>query len=153
MSAEDRKIETVGSGTVSPPRTPREIWERVSAHLLRQGRRATRDGGYHGCMYRGRDGTSCAVGCLIPDEAYDPDMEDAAVTQLDVTPEGWWTPDVWHTGQLKRRRALAHALEASGIPATEENRTTLIDLQRIHDLVVPEEWELRLREGLERLAP
>lgn len=149
MSADDRRPEAAAA---SPPRTPREIWERVSAHLLRQGRRATVGGGDSGCMYRGRDGTSCAVGCLITDEAYDPGMEDAAVTQLLVTPEGWRAAFI-DDRQLERRRALERALEASGIPATEENRTALVELQQIHDLVLPGEWELRLRGGLARLDP
>ena len=30
-------------------------------------------------MYRGPDGTSCAVGCLIPDDKYNPNMEEKNV--------------------------------------------------------------------------
>lgn len=38
-------------------------------HLLAQNERSTEDG--H-CKYRSSTGLMCAVGCLIPDEVYDP---------------------------------------------------------------------------------
>lgn len=31
------------------------------------------------CAYRGQNGSKCAVGCLIPDELYSPDMEDKRI--------------------------------------------------------------------------
>ena len=50
-----------------------EIYDKVKAHLLTQGERST-DMGNH-CLYRGPNGLKCAVGCLIPDDLYDPLME------------------------------------------------------------------------------
>ena len=35
-----------------------------------------------GCCYRGPNGAKCAVGVLIPDELYRPEMEDWSVTSL-----------------------------------------------------------------------
>lgn len=49
-----------------------DVFDVVVTHLYRQGRRATSN---EVCVYRADDGSSCAVGCLIPDEAYTPDLE------------------------------------------------------------------------------
>lgn len=51
-----------------------EIFDTVIHHLLRQGVPSRRDSA---CLYRGPNGTSCAVGCLIPDEMYNADMDRA----------------------------------------------------------------------------
>lgn len=61
--------------------TPQEIFDTVVAHLRRQGRRAV-TGVYNGCAYRTSDGLRCAVGCLISDELYKPEMEGVAVGNL-----------------------------------------------------------------------
>ncbi len=53
--------------------TNQEIFDKVAAHLIKQGGPA-RDAD-HECMYRAPNGYMCAVGCLIPDSAYDPVME------------------------------------------------------------------------------
>lgn len=49
-----------------------ETLETVYKHLIKQGKQATYKGA---CLYRGPDNTSCAVGCLIPDDQYDFEME------------------------------------------------------------------------------
>ena len=51
-----------------------ETFDRVYAHLVAQGERSY-DVDDASCMYRGPDNTSCAVGCLIPDELYKPEFE------------------------------------------------------------------------------
>jgi hypothetical protein len=69
--------------------TPQEIFDTVARHLFTQGERAgivlddeaDRGEGFS-CRYRGPCGTACAVGKLIPDDAYDPGMEGCGVTQL-----------------------------------------------------------------------
>lgn len=69
--------------------TPQEIFDTVARHLFTQGKRA----GYErnkedygdesfACRYRGPGGTACAVGALIPDVAYHPEMEGAGVLRL-----------------------------------------------------------------------
>lgn len=52
--------------------TDQGIFDRVSLHLLAQGRPA-REGG--SCKYRTVDGSKCAIGCLIEDDQYTPGME------------------------------------------------------------------------------
>jgi hypothetical protein len=63
-----------------PVYTDREIFDKVRAHLLAQGKRSEQVNGYRPvCMYRGPDNTKCAVGCLIPDEDYSPEYENKQV--------------------------------------------------------------------------
>lgn len=48
-----------------------EIYDKVLNHLVKQGKKSIDS--Y--CKYRGPDNTSCAVGCLIPDDEYTPELE------------------------------------------------------------------------------
>ena len=56
-----------------------EIFDKVVAHLAKQGQRAIVTGG--SCMYLAPNGDMCAVGCLIGD-AYVFDMEGKLVSEL-----------------------------------------------------------------------
>ena len=50
-----------------------EAFDIAARHLLVQGKRSlTSDGA---CAYRGEGGLKCAIGALIPDDQYDPKME------------------------------------------------------------------------------
>ena len=69
--------------------TEQEIFDTVLAHLRKQGKASTNH--LNGCRYRGEGGTACAVGCLIPEELYDPVIEGLVVEQLlgaDSLPSG-----------------------------------------------------------------
>lgn len=57
--------------------TAQGIFDKVAQHLNDQGVQAAvpNEYGVMECRYRGPNGTMCAVGCLIPDEEYDPDFE------------------------------------------------------------------------------
>lgn len=59
-----------------------EIFDTVATHLLKQGRRAVNPDIPEMCHYRGAGGTKCAVGVLIPDEAYEPMMEGRTIVGL-----------------------------------------------------------------------
>jgi hypothetical protein len=50
-----------------------EIFDFVVDHLRRQGEEAKNVAG--ACVYRNYRGQTCAVGCLIPDELYDRELE------------------------------------------------------------------------------
>jgi hypothetical protein len=54
-------------------KTQQEIFDVVATHLLKQNAPSKGDKGL--CMYRGPNGKKCAVGYLIPDSHYDPNME------------------------------------------------------------------------------
>ena len=61
--------------------TKQEIFTKVRKHLLSQGKQAMRGSC---CGYRGNDGTSCAAGCLIPDEEYHEGLEFHSVMSVHV---------------------------------------------------------------------
>jgi hypothetical protein len=54
----------------------------VSLHLITQNKKSMNIGGF--CAYRGCDGLMCAIGCLIPDDVYNPNM-DADCTLWSIT--------------------------------------------------------------------
>jgi hypothetical protein len=70
--------------------TPQEIFDTVARHLFTQGERAgiVMDDdpdnivACFSCRYRAPGGATCAVGKLIPDDAYDPGMEGNAVDTI-----------------------------------------------------------------------
>ena len=95
--------------------TDQEIFNKVSAHLLRQGKRAAERGK---CVYRTSDGLSCAVGCLIAPEAYRLDMEGEGATSSRV----------------------CAALRASDIVPTPTTMGLLSTLQDLHDRAEPHLW-------------
>ena len=69
--------------------TKQEIFDRVSRHLLTQQCKSRTPEwdfklGRYRCLYRGPNGTSCAVGCLIPDDQYDPTIEHQGVASTEV---------------------------------------------------------------------
>ena len=136
--------------------TPREAFERVRAHLLAQGRRATPNIGAS-CMYRLREpgGTvlRCAVGCLVTDAAYDPGMERTTVDMLAPRDGRWVVETVTvHEALLPAAALLAHALNESGVTATPEMRALLDELQCLHDAVAPDRWAAEL-EALSARVP
>lgn len=56
--------------------TNQEIFDKVATHLLTQKAKSMAIiSDDYSCAYRGDDGLKCAVGCLIPDDKYDPTME------------------------------------------------------------------------------
>jgi hypothetical protein len=63
--------------------TEQQIFNRVWTHLNKQGDVSY---GVGGCRYRGPGGTSCAVGCLIPDDLYEDWMEGLAVSAPEMKP-------------------------------------------------------------------
>jgi hypothetical protein len=56
------------------------IFDTVVAHLGKQGRPAINT--ENSCLYRGPDGTKCAVGFLLKDKQYKPEMEGRDVNGL-----------------------------------------------------------------------
>lgn len=77
------------------------------------------------CGYRGQGGTICAAGCLIPDDVYNEDWESKCWRSL-VVDEG----------------------------VSPYHGTLILEMQMIHDKVMPEHWEdalkdLAQRKGLE----
>lgn len=107
----------------------REIFEKVKAHLLAQGKRSMLGDSWNRCRYRGDNGTSCAVGCLIKDEYYEETLEYKGVANIDVL----------------------RALRFSGVDVAGDVDTPrmLCKLQEIHDTYLVSDWE-RMLNNLEK---
>jgi len=97
-----------------------EIFQKVKTHLLRQ--RAKAENEATGvCSYR-IDGLSCAVGCLLTDEAYHIRLE----------------------GNSVRCKEVSAALAQSGIPMNDASLNLLSDLQSVHDNEPVANWPKEL---------
>jgi hypothetical protein len=93
---------------------PQEIFDTVATHLFEQGRQSAKDGM---CLYRTDSGLKCAVGVLIPDEAYDTKMD-----------------DMDSQGDTSVRSLILSGLLPSDLQKTfEDNQSLLLDLQWVHD--------------------
>lgn len=119
--------------------TIRQVFAKVREHLLAQNKQSfgnsPRNAGV--CAYRGQDGLSCAVGCLIADEHYDDSFEGYV---LHVTDEA-------SPFQRLAVRRLRRALSRSGVPVSAPKvMDLLVDLQNLHDQHDPCIWPALLRD-------
>ncbi len=97
--------------------TNQEVFDKVIAHLEVQGEQALSDN--KECRYRTSNGLRCAVGYLIPDDAYHPNLEGFSLGEDGHGPE-----------------QVAKVLSQLGYSA--ENQLLLCDLQKFHDN--PDNW-------------
>ena len=125
--------------------TPRQVFDKVKAHLLKQNEKATSSReDYAGCAYRSADGLSCAVGCLIPDSLYDPVIEGQSVESASeaadtVNEEGL------AFAQIDGSAVLWMILQELGI--TSAGHIKLLDaLQDLHDSYLPQQWPEKFDE-------
>lgn len=93
-----------------------QIFNKVKNHLLKQNKKAIYNGN---CAYK-HDGMSCAIGCLIPDDVYLPEMEGYSI------------------GALVNLFDLPEYLL--------DNFHLLIELQKIHDESNPKMWKKELTQ-------
>ena len=109
-----------------------DIFDKVVNHLLTQQSQSVGVAFIYGnghCLYRGPDGTKCAVGALISDEHYNYALE----------------------GILAGDPPVKNAVEKSiGRELTMDELVLLSDLQYIHDDTPVEEWEQSLREEADK---
>ena len=110
----------------------KQIINKVENHLLKQNAKSLNSEA--NCRYRGDNGMSCAIGCLLPDEIYDPLIEGKGVLS-----------DI-----LKAR--LTHVV---GVQNTAKNKKLelLGELQDVHDMYFVEHWpeelaKLRIEYGI-----
>lgn len=64
----------------SLPETAQEVFDIVAKHLLTQNAKSSQSDKI--CQYRSSDGKVCAAGCLIPDEHYNPRIENCDWNEL-----------------------------------------------------------------------
>jgi hypothetical protein len=113
------------------PRTDQEIFDAVSCHLLLAQREKSIASGR--CSYRSVHNRACAIGCLIPDDVYDRQMD-----------SGVWSIDQLLAGS----RAL---YDMYG-----QHRSLLIDLQKVHDFCDVRDWPdslVRVADDLDLCVP
>jgi hypothetical protein len=104
--------------------TPREIFDFVKAHLLKQGKPARAilvgDAPVTGCVYRTDDGLACAVGCMVPDDAVS-----------EMKERGLNDSTAWDDLILGMHWEL---------PEDSKVRELLGELQTLHDDITPRLW-------------
>jgi hypothetical protein len=121
----------MSEGVATEMMTPKEIEDKIIVRLTDgKGRAGLIWGTRFICQYRDSTGKGCAIGCLIPDELYDPNMEGptpACIGTID---------DRWQAGERAGSYMLANALNGAGIPATDGVRSALIEWQARHDSIL-----------------
>lgn len=121
--------------------TAQEIFNKVATHLLTQRARSLTNlpetAEIPACNYRGAEGRACAVGCLIPDEMYSPDMD------ISDPFSGYNGTGV--ASLLGRFPDLKPRLLPSGL-SERAGLDFLTELQYLHDSVEPDIWGKGLRE-------
>jgi hypothetical protein len=101
----------------------KEIYERVSAHLLTQ--RAVSEDENGSCRLRGDGGRKCAIGSLIRDDLYCFDIEGVGIAYYRHARDG----------------ALLRALYASNVNVYDEHIVELLtELEELHDNAHVDEW-------------
>jgi hypothetical protein len=93
--------------------TPQEVFNFIAGHMLTQGRRSVNKLGYP--AYYGLDGLKCAVGSVIPADAYN---------------------HIFENRPFERTKWLAYCSQA--------HQVVLVQLQSIHDKKEPETWGYHL---------
>ncbi len=100
--------------------TKQQIFNKVSTHLLKQGKKAVTGGS---CRYK-HGKLKCSIGCLIPEERYKPQLEGQG-----LVPDN---DDVEYS--------VMDALKGI-IRKTETTLSLLFDLQEVHDEWLPRSWK------------
>lgn len=122
--------------------TGQEIFDGVLAHLRKQAKASLNTRGK--CAYRGEGGTACAVGCLIPDELYDPRIENWGVGSiLNLRTNG--------VG-IDETEAYREVLSRIASHLGRENLALLTVLQFAHDNHLAMTSVLAWEQAMERIA-
>ena len=129
-----------------------EVFDTAAKHLIAQGRPAVPEGeeeteaAMSSCLYRTAAGLKCAVGCLIPDTLYAPEIEGGGVLSI---LEAVRANDL--TVLPSNSRALSNVLGELGL--MDERALDLLNaLQRMHDAYADEYGCIDWRPGLARVA-
>jgi len=116
---------------LSELKTDRQVFEYVKNHLLKQNQQSMAG---NGCVYRGPQGRSCAVGCLIADEFYDEFFENEWLYSEDVS---------YAVSKSLPNWSGSKDSVVDSFTAHRENASLkmLYFLQNIHDNSDPYTWE------------
>ena len=124
-----------------------EIFDTVVTHLLTQGVRSA-NGDI--CLYRGPNGTSCAVGCLIPDEMYEPEMDTGYSAISLIYSDRFKLPEYFNsdnTKLLSRLQGFHDGIDEDVIVYNDKNRATIKKIARDSGVVFDESKFERFRNN------
>lgn len=119
--------------------TTQQAYEKVRAHFTAPGAMLGRsDVPGKSCAYRTeRNGQTvkCAVGCLIPDEHYDPIMDTGKFVMIEHEPEGWedYADAGWTATQIDTTFDDLHAAGVLGVAENIGLADLLSNVQSAHD--------------------
>lgn len=121
-----RLVVTMITLATLPEASLQDIFNQVRNHLLKQNQKSTlqKPDRTSPCYaYRGKNGTMCAVGCLIADEEYKLEMDHQSLTSIGM-------------------------LQQIGLfPLLDNKKYNLLScLQWLHDSYEPNKWEEKLLE-------
>lgn len=118
--------------------TEQEVFDQVARHLLKQNNTSTRADDGETCAYRGIGNTKCATGCLIADDEYIPEMDNAILLHLKY-------PDIDIESDGTSWQAL---VKVGLVPSKHED--LIFKMQLIHDGIMIEDWKDELKELAEK---
>lgn len=120
-----------------------KIFNKVATHLLKQNEKALNC--HDACQYRGDGGTSCALGCLIPDDLYAKRLEGHSIrgSVLDDFDSKFLDEEDIPDPEFKKI-----VYRATGAKSVHDF-VFLACLQSLHDNDEPNEWADELK-GLAR---
>jgi hypothetical protein len=107
--------------------TKQQVFDYITAFLLKQGRQALDSDKTTYCKLRGAGGTMCAAGCILPDSLYDSQLEGLSFDEV----VEYVTDDDLHGEAARPWVQLIAPFESM-----------ICDLQETHD-----EWDDDLRES------
>tara|TARA_R110000744_G_C18929865_1_gene512976 strand:+ start:77 stop:469 length:393 start_codon:yes stop_codon:yes gene_type:complete len=106
-----------------------EIFNKCSEHLLKQNKKSIDES--VGCLYKDDNGLTCAIGCFITEEEYDPNMEQEGI-------DG----QTFISFFKKQYNFLSEDINEGRL----DNMSLLMALQYVHDNHDVEDWEISLKE-------
>ncbi len=109
-------------------KTKQQIFDVIYAHAQKMQPSLCDFGPFKGsCAYRGKDNARCFIGCLIPDELYDPIIENVGVAILGL-------PDIYKSPGLTKLTEIMRKI------GTDIDVDFLKELQSVHDNNQPSKW-------------
>lgn len=128
--------------------TRQEIFTKVYVGLMKQKVASVSDSKKPSCVYRGRNGTKCAVGHLIPDSSYSPRIEGKLVDGLPTSVFAAMGIDTQDVEFLQRLQVLHD--NYMPFPDVEEGS---LDVWMNRMLLAAKEFELTVPEIPEEPCP
>ena len=101
-------------------KTDQEIFDQGLNHILKQGKPSIKN---DKCKYRDGEGSSCIIGCMIPDDLYDKKFEGKSVLALFNQPDFMKALERARIGESHTRGKLA----------LWSNTCLLTEMQKCHD--------------------